>query len=231
MGTALAEGMVLVMSLWDDHAADMLWLDSIYPTSASSSTPGAARGTCDISSGRPDLVESESANAYVIYSNIRSALWALPMARPVRTRDLARLRLRLLARAALAPLTMLSAVAKDGLGPPPASAHTLAPSRTTITLNACEVKSVVEEKGQEECSSIKYMLWLLGRTSKCTWSISKVTSRISPLGSHVLLLCSFVVRSVLIQACRNLSRIGQSLLIVCDVACARQVSCVKRMHY
>jgi hypothetical protein len=27
MGAGLAEGMVLVMSLWDDHAANMLWLD------------------------------------------------------------------------------------------------------------------------------------------------------------------------------------------------------------
>ncbi|KAJ5097863.1 hypothetical protein N7532_004864 [Penicillium argentinense] len=71
MGAALAEGMVLVMSLWDDHAANMLWLDSIYPTTATSSTPGAARGTCDISSGDPATVESENANAYVIYSNIK----------------------------------------------------------------------------------------------------------------------------------------------------------------
>jgi cellulose 1,4-beta-cellobiosidase len=71
MSAALADGMVLVMSLWDDHSADMLWLDSIYPTTASSTTPGAARGSCDISSGDPKDVESESANAYVIYSNIK----------------------------------------------------------------------------------------------------------------------------------------------------------------
>jgi cellulose 1,4-beta-cellobiosidase len=31
MSAALADGMVLVMSLWDDHSADMLWLDSILP--------------------------------------------------------------------------------------------------------------------------------------------------------------------------------------------------------
>lgn len=71
MGAGLAEGMVLVMSLWDDHASNMLWLDSIYPTTASSTTPGAARGSCDISPGDPDIVESESANAHVIYSNIK----------------------------------------------------------------------------------------------------------------------------------------------------------------
>ena len=27
----LDQGMVLVMSLWDDHAVDMLWLDSVRP--------------------------------------------------------------------------------------------------------------------------------------------------------------------------------------------------------
>lgn len=71
MGAGLAEGMVLVMSLWDDHAANMLWLDSTYPTSASSTTPGAARGSCDISSGEPSDVEANHPNAYVVYSNIK----------------------------------------------------------------------------------------------------------------------------------------------------------------
>ncbi|KAJ5297303.1 hypothetical protein PENANT_c005G02315 [Penicillium antarcticum] len=71
MGAGLAEGMVLVMSLWDDHAANMLWLDSTYPTTASSTTPGAARGSCDISSGEPTDVEENNANSYVIYSNIK----------------------------------------------------------------------------------------------------------------------------------------------------------------
>jgi hypothetical protein len=28
MGDAMGRGMVLVLSLWDDHAARMLWLDS-----------------------------------------------------------------------------------------------------------------------------------------------------------------------------------------------------------
>jgi cellulose 1,4-beta-cellobiosidase len=71
MGAGLADGMVLVMSLWDDHYADMLWLDSIYPTTDSSTTPGAARGSCDISSGDPDTIESSEADSYVIYSNIK----------------------------------------------------------------------------------------------------------------------------------------------------------------
>ncbi|CAG7954421.1 unnamed protein product [Penicillium olsonii] len=71
MGAGMAEGMVLVMSLWDDHAANMLWLDSTYPTTASSTTPGAARGSCDISSGDPIEVEANHPDAYVVYSNIK----------------------------------------------------------------------------------------------------------------------------------------------------------------
>ncbi|KAJ5674316.1 uncharacterized protein N7477_004250 [Penicillium maclennaniae] len=63
MGAALADGMVLVMSLWDDHNSNMLWLDSTYPTTDSSTTPGAARGSCDISSGVPADVEANDANA------------------------------------------------------------------------------------------------------------------------------------------------------------------------
>ena len=71
MGEALEQGMVLALSLWDDHAAYMLWLDSDYPTNKSSSSPGVARGTCAITSGRPKDVESQHPNAYVIYSNIK----------------------------------------------------------------------------------------------------------------------------------------------------------------
>jgi len=71
MSEALSGGMVLVMSLWDDHYADMLWLDSTYPTNDTASTPGAARGSCDTSSGTPATVESTSASASVIYSNIK----------------------------------------------------------------------------------------------------------------------------------------------------------------
>ena len=38
MGESLARGHVLVMSLWDDHAANMLWLDSDYPPDRVSAT-------------------------------------------------------------------------------------------------------------------------------------------------------------------------------------------------
>ncbi|KAI1275635.1 glycoside hydrolase family 7 protein [Xylaria sp. FL0933] len=69
MGKALASDMVLVMSIWDDHAANMLWLDSTYPTDGSG--PGVKRGACATSSGVPADVESQSPNASVIYSNIK----------------------------------------------------------------------------------------------------------------------------------------------------------------
>ena len=71
MGAALKTGMVLALSLWDDHAANMLWLDSNYPLDRDASQPGVARGTCPTSSGKPTDVESQSPNAQVTYSNIR----------------------------------------------------------------------------------------------------------------------------------------------------------------
>merc|ERR1719213_484973 len=46
MGESLARGHVLVMSLWDDHEANMLWLDSNYPPDCDTDVPGCARGPC-----------------------------------------------------------------------------------------------------------------------------------------------------------------------------------------
>lgn len=69
MSAALAGPMVLVMSLWDDYAVDMLWLDSTYPTNGTS--PGDFRGTCATTSGVPATVESQSPGAFVTYSNIK----------------------------------------------------------------------------------------------------------------------------------------------------------------
>jgi cellulose 1,4-beta-cellobiosidase len=71
VGQAFQRGMVLVLSLWDDHDVHMLWLDSDYPTSGSASTPGIARGPCSTSSGVPTDVENNYPNAHVIYSNIK----------------------------------------------------------------------------------------------------------------------------------------------------------------
>ena len=71
MAASLAKGHVLVMSLWDDHAVNMLWLDSSYPTDADPEKPGIARGTCSTDSGKPEDVEANSPGATVIYSNIK----------------------------------------------------------------------------------------------------------------------------------------------------------------
>lgn len=69
MSAAFEAGMVLVLSLWDDYYANMLWLDSTYPTTKTGA--GGPRGTCSTSSGVPASVEASSPNAYVVYSNIK----------------------------------------------------------------------------------------------------------------------------------------------------------------
>ncbi|ROW08279.1 hypothetical protein VMCG_03179 [Cytospora schulzeri] len=70
MTTAMQSGMVLVMSLWDDHYSNMLWLDAkTYPTD--STVAGSARGTCETTSGAPSDIESSQGSASVIYSNIK----------------------------------------------------------------------------------------------------------------------------------------------------------------
>lgn len=71
MGEALKRGMTLVMSLWDDHYAHMLWLDSAYPLDKPVSDPGILRGPCSTDSGKPEDVESKQANAHVKYYNVR----------------------------------------------------------------------------------------------------------------------------------------------------------------
>ncbi|OCH90239.1 exo-cellobiohydrolase [Obba rivulosa] len=71
MSESFATGVVLVLSIWDDYAAQMLWLDSDYPTTAEASSPGVARGTCATTSGAPADVESSQASDYVIFSNIK----------------------------------------------------------------------------------------------------------------------------------------------------------------
>nr|BAF57377.1 putative glycosyl hydrolase family7 [uncultured symbiotic protist of Neotermes koshunensis] len=69
LGATLSKGHVLVLSLWDDHDVNMLWLDSVYPTN--SNKPGADRGPCKTSSGVPSDVESQNADSTVKYSDIR----------------------------------------------------------------------------------------------------------------------------------------------------------------
>jgi len=69
MGDAFESGMVLVLSLWDDHDANMLWLDSTYPTDRTAK--GGPRGSCPIDSGKPDDVEKNHPDSSVIYSDVK----------------------------------------------------------------------------------------------------------------------------------------------------------------
>ncbi|KAF5850061.1 hypothetical protein GGP41_002339 [Bipolaris sorokiniana] len=72
MAKALANGMVLVMSVWDDHNSNMLWLDSTYPTDKDPEKDlGVARGECATTSGVPKDLEANNADATVTYSNIK----------------------------------------------------------------------------------------------------------------------------------------------------------------
>lgn len=71
MGDAFGRGMVLVMSIWVDYAAQMRWLDAPYPADADASKPGVARGTCAADSGVPDEVISNNPGASVTFSNIK----------------------------------------------------------------------------------------------------------------------------------------------------------------
>lgn len=69
VGNSLSRKMVLVLSLWDDSASNMLWLDSNYPVGSTS--PGASRGPCPTTGQDPNTLRSTYPNSEVIYSNIR----------------------------------------------------------------------------------------------------------------------------------------------------------------
>lgn len=72
MGEAFKAGMTLVLSIWDDTAVNMLWLDAPYPTTAPTTNPGVVRGTCSVTSGKPADVESQTPGATVVFSNIKT---------------------------------------------------------------------------------------------------------------------------------------------------------------
>merc|ERR1712004_197584 len=71
--TVFKNGAVLVMSLWDDHYANMLWLDSTYPVDVTdcAANPGACRGNCPVTSGVPADLEKNIPNATVVFSDIK----------------------------------------------------------------------------------------------------------------------------------------------------------------
>mmetsp|Transcript_126849 Transcript_126849/g.367161 ORF Transcript_126849/g.367161 Transcript_126849/m.367161 type:complete len:93 (+) Transcript_126849:2-280(+) len=71
MGEALDRGMVLALSIWDDGATNMRWLDSTFPPHDSPQRLGVQRGPCDGSTSNPQFVRSHHAAATVKYMNIR----------------------------------------------------------------------------------------------------------------------------------------------------------------
>ncbi|RVD82039.1 uncharacterized protein DFL_009882 [Arthrobotrys flagrans] len=71
MGDSLKRGHVLALSIWADHAAHLLWLNSPYPVDKDPSLPGVARGTCSTTSGDPNELIESSPNSSVTYSNIK----------------------------------------------------------------------------------------------------------------------------------------------------------------
>ncbi|KAG5650880.1 hypothetical protein H0H81_010680 [Sphagnurus paluster] len=71
MGKAGGRGMVLVMSIQEDHETNMLWLDSSYPTTANPASLGVKRGPCPPTSVKPSDIESSALISSVTFSNIR----------------------------------------------------------------------------------------------------------------------------------------------------------------
>jgi len=71
MGEAMKRGMVLTLSMWDDHEVGMIWLDATDPYPVPAGKKGAPRGTCSQGSGNPTLVESKYPHSNVVYSNIK----------------------------------------------------------------------------------------------------------------------------------------------------------------
>jgi cellulose 1,4-beta-cellobiosidase len=69
MGEALERGMVLVVSMWDDIAVSMNWLDSYMGDDPSA--PGALRGPCDPMDGKPEILREAHPDASYTVTNLR----------------------------------------------------------------------------------------------------------------------------------------------------------------
>merc|ERR1719460_1591025 len=69
MGEALDRGMVLVISMWDDIAVSMNWLDSYMGDDPSA--PGALRGPCDPAEGKPETLREAHPDAAYTVTNIK----------------------------------------------------------------------------------------------------------------------------------------------------------------
>ncbi|KAL9107007.1 MAG: hypothetical protein Q9227_008043 [Pyrenula ochraceoflavens] len=66
---AIANGMVLVFSIWDDASGGMTWLDAYTGTGTNL---GDKRGPCSIDSGNATMLQENYPNAQVVFSNIKS---------------------------------------------------------------------------------------------------------------------------------------------------------------
>lgn len=70
-GDSMDNGMVLVLSLWDDFEAHMLWLDSDYPLDRDPSEPGVSRGPCATDSGNPVDLQQNAPKSNAKFSKLR----------------------------------------------------------------------------------------------------------------------------------------------------------------
>merc|ERR1711865_741423 len=71
MGEALGRGMVLTVSIWDDIAVNMNWLDSIGDSSVAADTPGNRRGPCGVDDGIPKTLRAEHPEATYKFANLK----------------------------------------------------------------------------------------------------------------------------------------------------------------
>ena len=69
MGKSLDRGMVLVISMWDDIAVSMNWLDSYMDCDPS--VPGCIRGPCDPKDGLPEILREAHPDAAYTVTNVR----------------------------------------------------------------------------------------------------------------------------------------------------------------
>merc|ERR1712048_1086618 len=71
MGEALDRGMVLVLSMWDDIAFQMNWLDSYDPKAPDPSAPGVTRGSCKPTDGDAKTLREAHPDAYYTAKNVK----------------------------------------------------------------------------------------------------------------------------------------------------------------
>merc|ERR1712241_1521683 len=70
MGDSLDRGHVMAISLWDDVAVNMLWLDSVYPLDKPANDPGVKRGDCPGGEqSTPTYVRNNFPDAWVSFQN------------------------------------------------------------------------------------------------------------------------------------------------------------------